>query len=75
MACSHRSRDDDEDRNGYERVNGADERLPMDVLPPAIGRDDSDGGEEASEEVEARPRRRTRRPRAQDGEGEAAPAA
>ena len=40
-----RPRDDDEDRNGYERGNGADERLPMDVLPPAIGRDDSDGGE------------------------------
>ncbi len=70
-----RPRDDDEDRNGYERGNGADERLPMDVLPPAIGRDDSDGGEEASEEVEARPRRRTRRPRAQDGEGDVAPAA
>ena len=70
-----RPRDDDEDRNGYERGNGADERLPMDVLPPAIGRDDSDGGEEASEEVEARPRRRTRRPRTQDGEGDVAPAA
>ena len=70
-----RPRDDDEDRNGYERGNGAEERLPMDVLPPAIGRDDSDGGEEASEEVEARPRRRTRRPRAQDGEGDVAPAA
>ena len=70
-----RPRDDDEDRNGYERGNGADERLPMDVLPPAIGRDDSGGNEEASEEVEARPRRRTRRPRAQDGEGDVAPAA
>jgi hypothetical protein len=70
-----RPRDDDEDRNSYERGNGADERLPMDVLPPAIGRDDSGGNEEASEEVEARPRRRTRRPRAQDGEGDVAPAA
>jgi hypothetical protein len=70
-----RPRDEDEDRNGYERGNGADERLPMDVLPPAIGRDDSGGNEEASEEVEARPRRRTRRPRAQDGEGDVAPAA
>ena len=72
-----RSRDDDDDRNGYERGNGADERLSLDVLPPAIGRDEGEGdGEEPTAEiVEARPRRRTRRPRAQDGEGEIAPAA
>ena len=70
-----RSRDDEDERNGYDRGNGVDERLPLDVLPPAIGRDDSGGNEEASEEVEARPRRRTRRPRAQDGESDVAPAA
>ena len=46
----------------------------MDVLPPAIGRDEG-AEDEGSEEVAARPRRRTRRPRAQDGEGEIAPAA
>jgi hypothetical protein len=70
-----RARDEDDDRNGIERGNGADEeRIAMDVLPPAIGRDE-DGGEQVSEEVEARPRRRVRRPRAQDGEGEIAPAA
>jgi hypothetical protein len=70
-----RSRDDEDERNGYDRGIGVDERLPLDVLPPAIGRDDAGESEEASEEVEVRPRRRTRRPRAQDGEGEIAPAA
>jgi len=70
-----RGRDQDDDRNGVERSNGADaERIAMDVLPPAIGRDEG-GEDEVSEEVEARPRRRTRRPRAQDGESEVAPAA
>ena len=70
-----RSRDEEDDRNGYERGNGADERLSLDVLPPAIGRDEGEDEEAAAEVVEARPRRRTRRPRAEDGEGEIAPAA
>jgi hypothetical protein len=70
-----RPRDDDDERNSYDRSNGAEERLPLDVLPPAIGREDSSESEEVSEEAEVRPRRRTRRPRAQDGEGEIAPAA
>jgi uncharacterized protein DUF4167 len=69
-----RSRDDNDERNGVERGNGVDERIPMDVLPPAIGRE-ANVEDEVSEEAEARPRRRTRRPRAQDGEGEVAPAA
>jgi hypothetical protein len=69
-----RSRDDSDERNGVERGNGVDERIPMDVLPPAIGRETT-VEDEGSEEVETRPRRRTRRPRAQDGEGEIAPAA
>ena len=71
-AREDRSRDDDDGRNGVERGNGAEERIAMDVLPPAIGRDEApaDEGEE-----EVRPRRRTRRPRAQDGEGDIAPAA
>lgn len=75
-ARDDRPRDDGDERNGAERGNGVDERIAMDVLPPAIGRDegqDDEGGEEA---VEARPRRRApRRPRAQDGEGDIAPAA
>ena len=70
-----RSRDEGDGHNGYDRGNAVDERIPMDVLPPAIGRDDGNGDEVASEEAEARPRRRTRRPRTQDGEGEIAPAA
>ena len=73
-ARDDRSRDDDDGRNGMERGNGAEERIAMDVLPPAIGREES-SGDEGEEEAVARPRRRTRRPRAQDGEGENAPAA
>jgi hypothetical protein len=64
-----------EDRNGYERGNGADERLPMDVLPPAIGRDARPMAREASEEVEARPRAPYPPSATQDGEGDVAPAA
>jgi len=44
------------------------------VLPPAIGREEGANDEGGEEAVEARPRRRTRRPRAQD-EGDIAPAA
>jgi len=73
-ARDDRSGDDDDGRNGVERGNGADERIAMDVLPPAIGREEA-SGEEGEEEAAARPRRRTRRPRTQDGEGEIAPAA
>ena len=67
-----RPRDEGDERNGVERGNGADERIPMDVLPPAIGREEI--SDEAGEE-DVRPRRRTRRPRSQDGEGDIAPAA
>jgi hypothetical protein len=73
-AREDRSRDDDGGRNGVERGNGSEERIAMDVLPPAIGREEA-SGDEGEEEAAARPRRRTRRPRAQDGEGEIAPAA
>jgi hypothetical protein len=67
-----RSAANGEDLNGVE----VDERIAMDVLPPAIGREEASNDEnESGEEVAARPRRRTRRPRAQDGEGEIAPAA
>ena len=57
-----------------DRGNGVDERIAMDVLPPAIGREES-ADEEGDEEEAPRPRRRARRPRAEDGEGEIAPAA
>jgi hypothetical protein len=60
--------------NGAERSNNDDERIAMEVLPPAIGRDES-SDEEGAEEAAPRPRRRTRRPRSSEGEGEIAPAA
>ena len=69
-----RPRDDGDDRNGGERGNGADERIAMDVLPPAIGREEGSDDGAGEEAVEARPRRRIRRPRSQD-EGDIAPAA
>ncbi len=79
-----RDRDEGFER-GDRRPNGAarpaanaerepDERISFDVLPPAIGAetaaDDSDGGDEAP-----KPRRRARRPRADDSDAEVAPAA
>jgi hypothetical protein len=55
-------------------LNGGGETIPFDVLPPAIGRDDSEA-EEASEEEPRKPRRRTRAARPADGDDEIAPAA
>jgi len=59
--------------NGTLRVNGeaTEGGLSLDVLPPAIGPVDTAGEEEEA----ARPRRRTRRPRAAGSEDEVAPAA
>ena len=66
--------DRDEQPESRRAMNGNDDSLPLDVLPPAIGADD--GGDFGSEETPApRPRRRARSPRASDGEGEVAPAA
>ena len=67
----------DEERNGADQRGNGTEGIALEALPPAIGRED---GEETSaagepEELAARPRRRTRRPRADEGEGEIAPAA
>jgi hypothetical protein len=56
------------------QVNGAGETIPFDVLPPAIGRDES-ASEEVAEEEPRRPRRRSRGPRPAEGEDEIAPAA
>jgi len=64
-------RDDDRDDQAAH-VNGG-ETIPFDVLPPAIGREETAEDESAEE---ARPRKRTRRPRAAEGDAdEAAPAA
>jgi hypothetical protein len=50
------------------------ESIPFDALPPAIGRDTSADEPEAEEEA-PRPKRRARKPRAADDEGDIAPAA
>ena len=68
-----------EDRSDREegvggQVNGAGETIPFDVLPPAIGRDDSETAQ-APEEEPRRPRRRTRTARPAEGDDEIAPAA
>ena len=60
--------------NGAELGDDGEERIAMDVLPPAIGRDESPD-EDGAEEAAARPRRRTRRPRLSEGDGDIAPAA
>jgi hypothetical protein len=70
-----RSADDDDARGDRPRINGGDDSLPLDVLPPAIGRDPLGEDVEASEEQPRRPRRRARAPRPADGEDEIAPAA
>ena len=67
------ARDNDEDGE-RGRVNGGGETIPFDVLPPAIGRDDSETVETADEEPR-RPRRRTRAPRVADSDEDIAPAA
>jgi hypothetical protein len=56
------------------RANGRDDSLPLDVLPPAIGRSE-DEAPEAAEEEPRKPRRRARPPRAAEGDDEIAPAA
>ena len=61
-------RSGDEDERSEARMNGG-ETIPFDALPPAIGREDGD--DEPAEEQ--RPRRRARRPRAEEGDGEVSP--
>ena len=53
-----------------EADQDADERIPLAVLPPAIG-----ASEEESGDVAPKPRRRTRKPRVAEGDEEVAPAA
>jgi len=85
---SRDDRDDDRDGNRPARAerNGAEqfdqdqdqdeERIAFDVLPPAIGATDERDAPEAEAEEAPRPRRKTtRKPRAQAGDDESAPAA
>jgi Domain of unknown function (DUF4167) len=63
------------DGDGADRMNGAEESIPLDVLPPAIGAD-SPVTVEVPDEAEApRPRRRPRAARPDDTEDDVAPAA
>jgi hypothetical protein len=65
-------------RNVVAPVDGPSanlESIPFDALPPAIGRDTSAEQPEADEEEAPRPKRRARKPRAADDEGDVAPAA
>ena len=70
---------DDSERSAHNedeprQLNGGGETIPFDILPPAIGRDES-AAEDVSEE-QPRRRRRARAPRDSDeGETEIAPAA
>ena len=56
-----------------QQMNGG-ETIPFDVLPPAIGRDETPA-EEAAEEEPRRPRRRSRAARPAEGDDEIVPAA
>jgi hypothetical protein len=61
-------------------MNGPDDSLPLDVLPPAIGADGptslaAEVSEAEEEEPAPRPRRRSRAARPADGDDEVAPAA
>jgi hypothetical protein len=69
-----RSADDEDRAERRPRGNGGDDSLPLDVLPPAIGRTE-DEAPDATEEEPLRPRRRARAPRAAEGDDEIAPAA
>jgi len=63
-------------RNGSRRPEPSEEeeRIAFDVLPPAIGASEQ-SDQEAEEEPAPKPRRRSRRPAADNGEGDIAPAA
>lgn len=66
-----RSAGDGEDQGDEApRMNGRNDSLPLDALPPSIGASD-----EGEAEVAPRPRRRARGPRPAEGEDEIAPAA
>jgi hypothetical protein len=56
-------------------LNGGDDSLPLDVLPPAIGREPQAEDVEPADDQPRRPRRRTRAARPPEGDDEIAPAA
>jgi hypothetical protein len=71
-----RSAEDEDGREDRQpRTNGGDDSLPLDVLPPAIGREPPAEEAEAADEQPRRPRRRTRAARPAEGDDDIAPAA
>jgi hypothetical protein len=69
--------DGDEDSESSPRLNGGDDSLPLDVLPPAIGADGpaTMAIDEPEPEEQPAPRRRARTPRPPKGDDEVAPTA
>ena len=67
----------DEEEERSNRLNGRDDdSLPLDVLPPSIGADaPTSFAPDESEPAPRTPRRRTRTPKATEGDDEASPAA
>jgi hypothetical protein len=71
-----RSADDEDGREDRRpSMNGGDDSLPLDVLPPAIGREPQAEEAEAADDQPRRPRRRTRAVRPAEGDDKIAPAA
>jgi hypothetical protein len=64
-----------EDESEAEQMNGAEDSLPLDVLPPAIGADGPAPLAAVEDEAPPPRQRRARRPRPAEGEDEIAPAA
>jgi hypothetical protein len=67
--------DGDQDTESSPRLNGGDDSLPLDVLPPAIGADGPATMAIDEPEESPAPRRKARTPRPRKGDDEVAPAA
>ena len=68
-----------QDRSARQEERGEsderDERIAFDALPPAIGSESEAGPGETGDEEAPRPKRRARRPKADEGDTDIAPAA
>ena len=74
-ARDDRSGEDEQRPPARPRMNGNDDSLPLDVLPPAIGADSAASLPVNEPAAPARPRRRARVSRPADGEDDSAPVA
>ena len=71
---SARPRDDEEGRGRPQSRDNGSERIDFAVLPPAIGNDDGNDFAPSGEDDVPRPKRRVRRPRADEAGGDDAAA-